>query len=66
MCPSSSGLLAPHLELIAGVGLRSKPADEVLRATKFVGGACERRLIVEIAHRARREQQTDLRSRATS
>jgi hypothetical protein len=53
MCPSSSGLLAPHVELIAGAGLRSKPADGVQRATKFVGGACQRRLIVPIARRAR-------------
>jgi hypothetical protein len=48
--------------LIAGADLRSKPADGVQRATKFVGGACERRLIVATAHRARREQQTDLPS----
>jgi hypothetical protein len=56
MRPSSSGLFAPHLELVAGAGLRSKPADGVLRATRFVGGACERRLIVMIAHKARQEQ----------
>jgi hypothetical protein len=35
MRPSSSELLAPHLELIAGADLRSKPADGVLRAKKF-------------------------------
>jgi hypothetical protein len=52
MRPSSSGLLAPHLELIAGACLRSKPADGLQRATKFAGGASERRLIVAIAHAA--------------
>ncbi len=52
MRPSSSGLLAPHLELIAGAGLRSKPADAAQRTTKFVDGTCERRLLAAIAHPA--------------